>query len=92
MKGSNGRDQIEGQITTLAAYLLFKIKAGRTNNLLVRLAYSYSIVLIVLIVFVLKVLINLYVRSEYWSGHGLTCLVSSPSHENGVKSPCVPHM
>ena len=41
------------------------IKAGGTNILLVRLAYSYSIVLIVIIVFVLKVLINLYVRSEY---------------------------
>ena len=36
--------------------------SGRTNLLLVRLAYSYSIVLIV---FVLKALINLYVRSEY---------------------------
>ena len=36
-----------------------------TNILLVRLAYSYSIVLIVLIMFVLKALINLYVRSEY---------------------------
>ena len=35
------------------------------ETLLVRLAYSYSIILIVLIVFVLKALINLYVRSEY---------------------------
>ena len=61
-------------------------KAGGTNNLLVRPAYSYSIVLIVLIVFVLKALINLYVRSEYWSGHGLTCLVSSPSHARGSTS------
>ena len=33
-------------------------KAGGTNILLVRPAYSYSIVLIVLIVFVLKALIN----------------------------------
>ena len=59
--------------------LLFYCKTGGTNILLVRPAYSYSIVLIVLIMFVLKALINLYVRSEYWSGHGLTCLGGSPS-------------
>ena len=35
-----------------------------TNILLFRLAYSYSIVLVVLTVFVLKALINLYVRSK----------------------------
>ena len=40
-------------------------KTGGTNILLVRPAYNYSIVLIVLIVFVLKALINLYVRLEY---------------------------
>ena len=37
-------------------------KAGGTKILLVRPAYSYSIVTIV---FVLKALINMYVRSEY---------------------------
>ena len=40
-------------------------KTGGTNIVLVRPENSYSIVLIVLIVFVLKTLINLYVRSEY---------------------------
>ena len=44
-------------------------KTGRTNLLLVRLAYSYSIVLIV---FVLKALINLYVRSEYYTAFTLS--------------------
>ena len=52
-------------------------KAGGNNTLLVRPAYSYGIVLIV---FVLKALINLYVRSDYQSGYGLTCLGGSPSH------------
>ena len=37
-------------------------KTGGTNILLVRPAYSYSIVLIV---FVLRALINVHVRSEY---------------------------
>ena len=41
---------------------LYYIKAEGTNILLVRPAYSYSIVLIV---FVLKAHINLYIRSEY---------------------------
>ena len=41
------------------------IKAGGAKISLVRPAYSYNIVLIVIIVFVLKALINLYARSEY---------------------------
>ena len=38
------------------------LETGGTNIVLIRPAYSYSIVLIV---FVLEALINLYVRSEY---------------------------
>ena len=48
-----------------AKYRNIDSKAGGTKILLVRPAYSYNIVLIVIIVFVLKALINLYVRSEY---------------------------
>ena len=47
-------------------HIMVLYKTGGTNILLVRPANSYSIVLIVLIMFALKALIiNLYVRSEY---------------------------
>ena len=48
-------------INSLAAYYLNHEQDWGNQYFLVRLAYSYGIVLVILMVFVLKTLINLYV-------------------------------